>query len=79
MKPMPPIHRIDSSANEHERFSSRAQSSVGIDGGEQDDDPAHRRRAPLALVAGRPLGADHLAHLARPQPRDDPGTRRRTR
>src|SRR5690606_128384 len=40
---------------------------------DQDDEPAHRRRAPLALVAGRPFGTYHLTHLVRPEPPDDRG------
>src|SRR5690606_7504287 len=38
---------------------------------DQDDEPAHRRRAPLALMTGRALGADHLPHLVGLQPPDD--------
>ncbi len=75
---MQPIQSVASIATTTNRLVSGAQSSVGTDRGEQDDEPAHRRRAPLALMARQALGADHLPHLERAQPADDRGTRRRT-
>src|SRR6185312_4246089 len=39
--------------------------------GEQDDQPAHGRRAPLSLMAGGPFRPDDLSYLPLPQTSDD--------
>ena len=61
---MHPIQRMDSIATITNRLVSGAHSSVGTMVREQDDEAAHRRRAPLALVTRGPFRADDLAHLA---------------
>ena len=43
------------------RYSDRIRNGTQI--GEEDREPAHRRRAGLAVVAGGPLLADVLAEL----------------
>ena len=50
-----------------------AQSSVGTKHRRQNQQPAHRRRAGLRLVARRTVLADDLADLKLAQPADEPG------
>jgi hypothetical protein len=65
--------------DQHEPVGQRSPEKGRDDGGEEDDEPAHRGRAALDLVARGSLGADHLPHLAGAQPRDDrrPGHERK--
>ena len=68
---MHPIQSVDSIATTTKRLVSGAQSSVGTTVARRMIRPPIVGVPALALVAGRPLGADDLPHLPRPQPRDD--------